>query len=180
MSHPIPAASAALLPARLHHAAYVSADHERTRHFYEEVLGIPLTDFWIERETLGGVEHEFALASYGLADGSSLSFFNFADPTLQAQHAAKRQGLFVHLALKIQPEQQAALHGRLAAAGIPAMEFHHGYAKSLYVEDPDGQMIELCVDPDHHGGDAKEDAHRGLARWLAGDRTPNNHLARDA
>jgi catechol 2,3-dioxygenase-like lactoylglutathione lyase family enzyme len=169
-----------VLPARLHHAAHVSSDHECTRHFYEDVLGIPLTDFWIEREVLGGVEHEFGLASYGLADGSSLSFFNFADPELQARYAPKPQGLFVHLALKIAPEQQVALRERLTAAGIPAMEFHHGYARSLYVEDPDGQTLELCVDPDHHGQDARESARDALTRWLTGDRATNNHLARDA
>jgi catechol 2,3-dioxygenase-like lactoylglutathione lyase family enzyme len=168
-----------LLPARLHHAAYVSSDHERTRHFYEDVLGLPLTDFWIEREVLGDVPHEFGLASYGLADGSALSFFHFADAELQARYAAKRQGLFVHLALKIAPEQQAALRERLNQAGIPAMEFHHGYAHSLYVEDPDGQMIELCVDPDHHGNDTREAPREALTRWLAGDRTINNHLPRD-
>jgi catechol 2,3-dioxygenase-like lactoylglutathione lyase family enzyme len=169
-----------LLPARLHHAAHVSSDHERTRHFYEDILGIPLTDFWIEREVLGGVEHAFGLASYGLADGSALSFFHFADPELQARYAAKPQGLFVHLALKIAPEQQDALRDRLKAAGIPAMEFHHGYARSLYVEDPDGQTLELCVDPEHHGQDARESARDALTRWLAGDRATNNHLARDA
>ncbi|GAA0733562.1 VOC family protein [Sphingomonas sp. ABOLD] len=169
-----------LLPARLHHAAYVSSDHERTRHFYEDVLGLPLTDFWIEREVLGGVPHAFGLASYGLADGSSLSFFHFADAELQARYAAKRQGLFVHLALKIAPEQQAALRERLEKAGIPAMAFHHGYARSLYVEDPDGQTIELCVDPDHPGADTREAPRDALTRWLAGDRTVNNHLPRDA
>jgi len=169
-----------LLPARLHHAAYVSSDQERARHFYEDILGMPLTDFWIEREILGGVEHVFALASYGLADGSSLSFFHFADPDLQARYAAKPQGLFVHLALKIAPEQQEALRDRLKAAGIPAMEFDHGYARSLYVEDPDGQTLELCVDPEHHGDGAKESARDALTRWLAGDRTPNNHLPRAA
>jgi hypothetical protein len=33
---------AAALPLRLHHNAYVCADQERTRRFYEDVIGLPL------------------------------------------------------------------------------------------------------------------------------------------
>lgn len=175
-------ASAPVLPARLHHAATVSADQERTRAFYEDVLGIPLTGFWIEREVLGGVVHEFSLALYDLQDGSSLSFFNFADRDLQERYTAKKQNLFVHLALDIDREQQEALRTRLEAAGVQAMEFHHGYARSLYVEDPDGQTIEFCAEAEetqianvHQRGIA----HDALRRWQAGDRTVNNDLCRD-
>jgi glyoxylase I family protein len=173
--------AAGAFPARLHHTAYVSADQERTRHFYEDVLGIPLTGFWIERETLGGVVHEFSLALYGLANGCALSFLNFADPELQERNTAKKQGLFVHLALQANQEEQEALRGRLEAAGYGAMEFDHGYARSLYVEDPDGQMLEFCDEPE--GVEAvterqRASAHDALRRWQAGDRTINNDLDR--
>lgn len=176
------ATAAPILPARLHHAAHVSADQERTRAFYEDVLGIPLTGFWIEREVLGGVVHEFSLALYGLEDGSALSFFNFADPELQQRYTAKKQNLFVHLALDIARDQQDALRPRLEAAGIQALEFHHGYARSLYVEDPDGQMIEFCAEaPETEiaGIHQRGIAHDALRRWQAGDRTINNYLCRD-
>jgi glyoxylase I family protein len=169
------------LSARLHHAAYVSADPERTRHFYEDVLGIPLTAFWIEREMLGGVEHVFSLASYELADGAALSFFHFADPALQRQHAAARQGLFVHLALHVDRVDQDALRRRLDAGGIAFLAFDHGYAHSLYVEDPDGQTIELCCEPDTIEvikAEQRATAHDALQRWQAGERTVNNLLGR--
>ena len=42
------------LPERLHHHAYVCADQERTRRFYEDVLGLPLIATWIEREEYEG------------------------------------------------------------------------------------------------------------------------------
>ena len=167
--------------AQIQHAAYVSADPERTRHFYEDVLGIPLSGFWIEREVLGGVEHVFGLASYELVDGSTLQFFNFADPALQQQHAAKKQDLFVHLALKVDRAEQATLRQRLDAAGIAVMAFDHGYAQSLYVEDPDGQTIELCAEPDtieELKAQQRANAHDALRRWQAGDRTINNLLTR--
>jgi catechol-2,3-dioxygenase len=165
------------LSARLHHAAYVSMDLERTRSFYEDVVGIPLTGFWIERETLGGVEHEFALASYELADGNALSFFNFADPQLQQQHTAKKQGLFVHLALRVTRTELDALRRRFDAAEVAFMEFDHGYARSLYVEDPDGQTLEFCNEPETIimvRAEQRATAHDALRRWQAGDRTVNN------
>jgi hypothetical protein len=42
------------LPERLYHHAYVCADQERTRRFYEDVLGLPLIATWIEREEYEG------------------------------------------------------------------------------------------------------------------------------
>ena len=37
------------LPVRLHHNAYVCADQEKTRHFYEDIVGLPLVATWIEQ-----------------------------------------------------------------------------------------------------------------------------------
>ena len=33
----------------LHHAAWVTRDQEATRHFYEDIIGLPLTATWAER-----------------------------------------------------------------------------------------------------------------------------------
>ncbi len=41
-------------PSRLHHHAYVSADLEATRVFYEDVVGLPLVATWCEA---GGDAH---------------------------------------------------------------------------------------------------------------------------
>ena len=35
-------------PARLHHNNFYTSDLEATRHFYEDVAGLPLKVFWIE------------------------------------------------------------------------------------------------------------------------------------
>ena len=44
------------VPSRLHHTAYVSKDLEATRHFYEDILGLPLVATWCEQEQLFGKE----------------------------------------------------------------------------------------------------------------------------
>ena len=42
------------LPSRLHHTAYVTKDLEATRRFYEDVIGLPLTATWCEKDFLFG------------------------------------------------------------------------------------------------------------------------------
>ena len=42
------------LPTRLHHTAYVTKDLEATRHFYEDLIGMPLTATWCESDELFG------------------------------------------------------------------------------------------------------------------------------
>ena len=44
------------LPSRLHHNAWVVKDLERTRQFYEDLLGLPLTATWCEKTDLFGKE----------------------------------------------------------------------------------------------------------------------------
>lgn len=175
----VPAAAPQMLPSRLHHAASVSADPERTRHFYEDIIGLPLVACWIEREEVAGELHEFSHAFYGLGDGSALAFFHFADPKLADRYAARKQEFFVHLALKMEAAARDALRQRLVDAGIAFLEMDHGFCHSIYVSDPDGQHIEFTVDVEDI--DAIEARQRRVAaamfeRWLSGDRTPTNDL----
>lgn len=170
-------AAATRPPARLHHAAYVSGNQERTRHFYEDILEFPLIAFWIEREEIFGELHEYSHAFYGLEDGAALAFFNFSIPEQKTRYMAKRQELFVHLALKVDRVQQDRIRQRLKDSKIEVWEADHGFAYSLYVTDPDGQLIEFTRDPpdaDEIDRSQRRTAHEALNRWQSGDRTPNN------
>ena len=42
------------LPDRLHHTVYTTKDMEKTRRFYEDVIGLPLVATWSESDTLFG------------------------------------------------------------------------------------------------------------------------------
>lgn len=166
-------------PSRLHHNAYVTSDQEKTRHFYEDLLGMPLTAFWIERTMINDEWHEYSHAFYGLTEGGALAFFCFADPAQRARYAPKPQELFVHIALKTDRQTQQAICQRLRDAGHPVMEADHGYTYSVYVTDPNGLLVECCVDPDNADDiDALQirTAHDSLGRWMSGDRTPNNDI----
>ena len=53
----------AKLPARLHHTAYVTKDLEKTRPFYEDVIGLPLIATWCETDKLFGKERTYCHSS---------------------------------------------------------------------------------------------------------------------
>jgi catechol 2,3-dioxygenase-like lactoylglutathione lyase family enzyme len=171
-------------PLRLHHHAYVVRDQEANRRFLEDLLGIPLVATWCEKSVSRdtGQEIEFCHTFFGLADGSALAFFQFADPELYARTQAKvpaEIGHYDHIALKVDEAGYDALKVRLARAGERSRETDHGYCKSIYTTSPDGLVVEFtCDPPDVAEIDAlrRADAHSELKRWLAGDRHVNNDL----
>src|SRR5919107_1655090 len=91
----------AKLPSRLHHTAYVTKDLEATRRFYEEVIGLPLVATWCEKDFLFGEERTYCHCFFGLADGSALAFFQFADAEDQKLFGPKMpESPFHHIAMK--------------------------------------------------------------------------------
>ena len=169
----------AMLPERLHHNAYVCADQERTRRFYEDIVGLPLIATWIEQTEMDGRTINFSHTFYGLADGGALAFFNFQDPEVQARFTPKTQPRFVHIALKVSAATQDEIRDRCEAADVGTRTMDHGYCTSLYVTDPDGLMVEFTRDAENvEAIDAHQraTAHASLARWIAGDATPNNDV----
>jgi glyoxylase I family protein len=174
----------AALPVRLHHNAFVVNDQERTRAFYEDILGLPLRATWIEvSSNLQG--ESYCHSFYGLADGSALAFFTFANPEIQRSVYAGGvpKNLYHHIALSVDEETQSAIRARCLAAGVKSRDIDHGYCKSLYVTDPDGLIVEFTVDPPE--ADAINDwqgrtARQTLNAWQSGDRRPNNDWRRHA
>jgi len=168
------------LPTRMHHHAFVVADQERTRKFYEDVIGLPLRATWVETEHFNGETLVFSHTFYGLADGSALAFFNFADKGIQARfNVGPQKNLCYHIALAVDGETQEEISARCRAADIKSTLIDHGYCKSLYVTDPDGLQVEFTVDAPNVA-DINEYqqriARKSLKAWQAGDTTPNNNV----
>jgi glyoxylase I family protein len=168
-------------PQRLHHYAWVTKDQEANRKFFEDVLGMPLVATWCERtfNPEAGRELEYCHTFYELADGGALAFFQFSEPELYDEMRPRhpRLGRFSHIALKVDAATFADAERRLDAAQIPYRLTDHGYCKSLYVRTPDDLKLEFTLDPDNSEEietTRRADAHSELARWLSGDRTPNN------
>lgn len=170
-------------PTRLHHTAYVSRDLEKTRAFYEDLIGLPLVATWCEADEMFGELRTYCHCFFGLEDGSALAFFQFARPGDQDLFGPKMPSSpFHHIALNVDPSTQKAVEERLAKAGYKEPQTYvleHGYCRSLYVEDPNGMIVELTTDaPAAVAGEAvtmkQETARKELARWLAGDHASNN------
>ena len=174
------------LPQRLHHTAYVTADMEATRHFYEDIVGLPLVATWSEADELFGALRTYCHCFFGLADGSALAFFQFVRPEDQALFGPKMpDSPFHHIALAVDTETQDAIHQRVQAAGIKEPDTYileHGYCKSLYIKDPNGMVLELTADApaaEAINATRRELAHVELKRWLSGDHTTNNTYRHD-
>jgi len=166
---------------RLHHTAYVTKDQAATRDFYEGILGFPLLATWAEADELFGAVRTYCHTFFGLADGSALAFFQFADEADQALFdPALTPSPFRHIALKVDADGQAAIEKKLRDAGWKpdgTYVLEHGYCRSLYTEDPNGMLLEFTVDvpdADKLNELRRADAHETLDRWLAGDHTGNN------
>src|ERR1700687_2039966 len=82
------------LPQRLHHNARVVKDHEQTRLFYQDIVGMPLLATWAEVGQFPEFAERkisFCHTFYGLADGGALAFFWVADPDVYEGFKGKTQ-----------------------------------------------------------------------------------------
>src|SRR3954454_11329259 len=117
--------------ARLHHNAFVTRDQEATRRFYEDLIGLPLVATWSETDELFGAERVYCHTFFGLADGSALAFFQFANESDQQLFGPPMpESPFSHIALKVDHATQDVVAERLAAAGYDApatFVLEHGY-----------------------------------------------------
>ena len=167
-------------PTRLHHSAVVVEDLGASKKFYEDIMGLPLVATWCEsNEAMGDFCHAF----FGLEDNSAVALFQFADEEkYQALKRPDNLSPFHHLALSGTKAMQDGIRERADAAGISNHTTDHGYCVSIYLNDPDGHLVELTYDPEEaveHADFIRNRATAELDRWLAGDHTTNNDL-RDA
>src|SRR6188768_1094237 len=137
-AHLRPAAERPATTARgLHHTALISSDVERTVHFYQDLLGFPLTEM-IENRDYAGSTHFF----FDIGNGNLLAFFDF--PGLDVGPYAEVLGGLHHMAISVEPERWRHLVDKLDQAGVE----HEVHSEvSVYFRDPDGARIELISDP---------------------------------
>jgi catechol 2,3-dioxygenase-like lactoylglutathione lyase family enzyme len=125
-------------PARgIHHAALLSGDVERTIRFYQDLLEMPLTEIFENRDHAGS-NHFF----FDVGNGNLLAFFDF--PGLDLGPYAEVLGGLHHVALSVPRDRWEHLKAKLEAAGVEYLEVH---GTSLYFRDPDGARLELLADP---------------------------------
>jgi catechol 2,3-dioxygenase-like lactoylglutathione lyase family enzyme len=147
----------------LHHAAYRCRDSEETRAFYEEFLGLPLTDALVISQTKSGRSANVLHTFFQMADGSSLAFFEEPDEPFEFKD---QRDFDLHIALEVSKEPLDRLLAAGKAAGLePRGISDHGFIESIYFRDPNGYVIELAARK--AGGSVPGDAHQILTDWQA-------------
>jgi len=147
----------------LHHNAWRCSDSERTRQFYEDLLGLPLTDaFELEHSKTGRPVHALHLF-FGLGDGSSLAFFEV--PGMPFEFKAQHD-FDLHIALEVDETALQPMLERGRNAGVEVRGItDHGFIHSIYLRDPDGYVVELTAPVAGVAPKERAQARRALDEW---------------
>ena len=176
MTAPHTPAPTATLPApaaiqQLHHYAYKARDAEETRHFYEDILGLPLyhiiqSDYVPSTGEYCPYTHFF----FRLQDGSFIAFFDLGDDV--KPEPSPNTPLWVnHIAFRVNTVQELEdTKARLQAHGVEVLGVtNHHIFKSIYFFDPNGIRLELAAQVANEEQMAKDStvAHARLKEWTA-------------
>jgi glyoxylase I family protein len=148
MSPTLPADAPQTAPVRgLHHFAYRCRDAEETRHFYEDLLGLPLFHIIQSDHVPSTGEYcPYTHLFFRMADGSCVAFFDLGDDEASAP-SPNTPAWVNHLALRVDGVAELErMKQRLQAAGVEVIGVtdHHVF-KSIYFFDPNGIRLELCA-----------------------------------
>ena len=131
----------------LNHAAYRCRDAEETRHFYEDILGLPLVHVVRGDVVSTGEQGAFAHLFFEMTNGGCIAFFDLGDNT--AAEPSPNTPLWVnHIALNVATEAKVdEAKARLQAAGVDVLgpKLHDGQFRSIYFFDPNGIRLELTI-----------------------------------
>jgi glyoxylase I family protein len=154
---------------KLNHLAYRCRDAEETRHFYEDILGLPLAHVIKEDYVPSTREYcPYVHIFFKLDDGSYIAFFDLGDG--KAANPDPQTPRWVnHVALEVATEEKLLEYKRkVEASGVSVIgPTDHGILKSIYFFDPNEVRVELtCWTVDAAYMKKKEDeAHADLAAW---------------
>ena len=155
----------------LHHFAWRCRDAEETRHFYEDILGMPLVHvIRLDHVPSTGEYCPYVHIFFEMQDGSYIAFFDLGDDT-NALPSPNTPAWVNHIALQVASlDQLLAMKKRLEDAGVDVLGVtDHHIVKSIYFFDPNGFRVELTVPTisDEAMRAHANHAHADLAVWTA-------------
>ena len=118
--HPGPATLPAPVPIQqLHHSAYRARDAEETRHFYEDILGLPLYHIIQSDHVPSTGEYcPYTHIFFRLQDGSFIAFFDLGDDQAAAP-SANTPAWVNHIAFRVNHVRELEdTMARLKAHGV--------------------------------------------------------------
>lgn len=118
----------------LDHVAVAVADLERSRRFYETVLGLERT------------HKDWDVPLVMSASGTGIALFSKElHPSSADQNADPPAIRILHIAFRVDREGFDSAREALARDGVEARFSDHGISHSIYLHDPDGHQIELTT-----------------------------------
>lgn len=139
-------ASTAMPPLnKLNHFAWRCRDAEETRHFYEDILGLPLAHT-IEADNVPstGEYAPYFHLFFQMKDGSFIAFFDLADGKGYTPHPDNPRWVN-HFAMEVATyDDVLAAKARLEEAGVDVIgPTDHGFIRSIYFFDPNDLRLEI-------------------------------------
>ncbi|MFL9903617.1 VOC family protein [Paraburkholderia fungorum] len=156
----------------LSHHAYYTADAEKTRHFYEDILELPMTiALRIPDEVFTGKPSPYCHFFFEMGDGSSIAFFDYPDIFDGEPPFTVSTVYHHHIAVNVDSvEAIEYFQKKLSSEGYEGTYVDHGTFFSLYLRDPNGMNLELTYTPpmaEEYNLRAEKTAHAELKAWVA-------------
>ena len=156
---------------QLSHSAVRIADMRKTRAFYEDLLGLTLTSTQIaDFDPVTNERSNYIHCFFEVGDGSMIAFFQFEDG-FHGEMAEHTDDAFErHIAFRTDRiEFVDDLYERAKAAGIDCFTVDHDWCYSVYLTDPDSEVVEVTF---HRPSadvvlDQPEVARQRLEHWFA-------------
>ncbi len=150
------------------HRAVRVGDMEATRHFYEDLMGLPMVACMVMDAAHGtGEATNYIHTFFELGDGSYLAFFQCADDS--KPYIERTGSYFDHHAINAKSEQTVIdMVAKVKELGIFHLDVDEPTAHSVYVRDPDGDTFEITYQRPGSIDELEDsDAHEKLRNWLA-------------
>lgn len=156
---------------KLFHFAYPSRDAEETRHFYEDILGLPLVNcMQADVVPSTGERKPYAHIFFEMGDGSYIAFFDLGENAMP-EPSPNTPAWVQHLALEVESIAKVIeLRDRLNAEGVETTDVvDHEFIKSVYFFDPNGLRLEITTRTEEPGylESAAAAARPALDAWTA-------------
>lgn len=158
---------------KLHHHAVRCRNSEDTRKFYEDFLGMPLVHAIKIDETKTGRKTQTLHTFFRLGDGSHLAFFEAPDRPFDFK---KQHDFDLHTALEVDQDALDEIRVRAKNLGMEVRGISdHEIIHSIYLRDPNGYVVELCVKTSEHDSILEKGATHAktlLAEWSKRENHP--------
>ncbi len=156
---------------QLHHFAHRARDAEETRHFYEDILGLPMYHI-IQSDVVPstGEYCPYTHFFFRLQDGSFIAFFDLGNDEA-ALPSPNTPAWVNHISFRVDNVQALEdMKARLQAHGVEVLGVtdHHIF-KSIYFFDPNGVRMELTAQlaDEFQMMEESKTAHARLHEWTA-------------